>query len=166
MPLWLQTNVDWLLLHFINSFLLIRLLFMGPYIYWMKTTTTTMNVAKVKRIGWNSNHNVGEVGGIEIGQGHWTKVKQMAAFALSTIQCDWTGSLLDKVRVVQADTVSLIQGGFTAGSTTSEATCEAVRLSCNILVERLKPLKEKLQEEIGSIIWERLILQVATLLVC
>ncbi|WJX64391.1 aryl-alcohol oxidase 3 [Trifolium repens] len=100
-----------------------------------------------------------EVGGIELGQGLWTKVKQMAAFALGTIQCDGTGSLLDKVRVVQADTVSLIQGGFTSGSTTSESCCEAVRLSCDILVERLKPLKEKLQEEMGSIKWEALILQ-------
>ncbi|KAJ1386404.1 Molybdopterin dehydrogenase, FAD-binding [Sesbania bispinosa] len=100
-----------------------------------------------------------EVGGIEVGQGLWTKVKQMAAFALSTIQCDGTGGLLDKVRVVQSDTVSLIQGGFTAGSTTSESSCEAVRLSCNILVERLRPLKEKLQEEMGSIKWEMLILQ-------
>ncbi|CAL5190348.1 unnamed protein product [Lathyrus oleraceus] len=100
-----------------------------------------------------------EVGGIELGQGLWTKVKQMAAFALGTIQCDETESLLDKVRVVQADTVSLIQGGFTAGSTTSETCCEAVRLSCDTLVERLKPLKEKLQEEMGSIKWEALILQ-------
>jgi len=104
-----------------------------------------------------------EVGGIELGQGLWTKVKQMAAFALGTIQCDETGSLLDKVRVVQADTVSLIQGGFTTGSTTSESCCEAVRLSCNILVERLKPLKEKLKADTGSIKWETLILQVATL---
>ncbi|KAJ1432168.1 Molybdopterin dehydrogenase, FAD-binding [Sesbania bispinosa] len=100
-----------------------------------------------------------EVGGIEVGQGLWTKVKQMAAFALSAIQCDGTRGLLDKVRVVQSDTVSLIQGGFTAGSTTSESSCEAVRLSCNILVERLRPLKEKLQEEMGSIKWEMLILQ-------
>ncbi|XP_057441558.1 abscisic-aldehyde oxidase-like isoform X2 [Lotus japonicus] len=100
-----------------------------------------------------------EVGGIELGQGLWTKVKQMAAFALSAIQCDGTGALLDKVRVVQSDTVSLIQGGFTAGSTTSESSCEAVRLSCNILVERLRPLKEKLQEEMGPIKWEMLILQ-------
>ncbi|XP_058743165.1 abscisic-aldehyde oxidase-like isoform X1 [Vicia villosa] len=100
-----------------------------------------------------------EVGGIELGQGLWTKVKQMAAFALGTIQCDETESLLDKIRVVQADTVSLIQGGFTAGSTTSETCCEAVRLSCDTLVERLKPLKEKLQEEMGSIKWETLILQ-------
>ncbi|KAJ1432167.1 Molybdopterin dehydrogenase, FAD-binding [Sesbania bispinosa] len=100
-----------------------------------------------------------EVGGIELGQGLWTKVKQMTAFALSAIQCDGTGDLLDKVRVVQSDTLGLIQGGITAGSTTSESSCEAVRLSCNILVERLKPLKEKLQEEMGSIKWEMLILQ-------
>ncbi|XP_061338175.1 abscisic-aldehyde oxidase-like isoform X2 [Gastrolobium bilobum] len=100
-----------------------------------------------------------EVGGIEVGQGLWTKVKQMAAFALSAIQCDGTGGLLDKVRAVQSDSVSLIQGGFTAGSTTSESSCEAVRLSCNILVERLKPLKEKLQEQMDSVKWETLVLQ-------
>ncbi|KAJ1432173.1 Molybdopterin dehydrogenase, FAD-binding [Sesbania bispinosa] len=100
-----------------------------------------------------------EIGGIELGQGLWTKVKQMAAFSLSAIQCDGTGDLLEKVRVVQSDTMSLIQGGFTAGSTTSESSCEAVRLSCNILVERLRPLEEKLQEEMGSIKWEMLILQ-------
>ncbi|KAK7276560.1 hypothetical protein RIF29_17703 [Crotalaria pallida] len=100
-----------------------------------------------------------EVGGIELGQGLWTKVKQMAAFALSAIQCDGTGDLLDKIRVVQSDTVSLIQGGYTAGSTTSETSCEAVRLSCNVLVERLKPLKENLEKEKGSIKWESLILQ-------
>ncbi|KAL1348049.1 hypothetical protein HN51_024045 [Arachis hypogaea] len=102
---------------------------------------------------------VAEVGGIEIGQGLWTKVKQMTAYALSAIQCDGTEGLVDKVRVVQSDTVSMVQGGFTAGSTTSESSCEAVRLCCNILVERLKPLKERLQKEMGSIKWETLILQ-------
>ncbi|KAK7276556.1 hypothetical protein RIF29_17699 [Crotalaria pallida] len=100
-----------------------------------------------------------EVGGIELGQGLWTKVKQMAAFALGAIQCDGTEDLLDKVRVVQSDTVSLIQGGFTAGSTTSESSCEAVRLSCNVLVERLRLLREKLQDEMSSINWKTLILQ-------
>ncbi|KAL6202644.1 hypothetical protein ACLB2K_026350 [Fragaria x ananassa] len=98
-----------------------------------------------------------EVGGIELGQGLWTKVKQMAAFALGSIQCDDSGDLLDKVRVVQSDTVSLIQGGFTAGNTTSESSCEAVRLSCDILVERLAPLKQQLQDQMGSIKWEMLI---------
>ncbi|RVW59088.1 Indole-3-acetaldehyde oxidase [Vitis vinifera] len=46
-----------------------------------------------------------EVGGIELGQGLWTK-------------------------------------GLTAGSTTSECSCEAIRLCCNMLVERLNPIKE------------------------
>lgn len=102
-----------------------------------------------------------EVGGIELGQGLWTKVKQMAAFALSSIKCDGAGDLLDKVRVIQSDTLSLIQGGFTAGSTTSESSCEAVRLCCNILVERLRPLRERLQEQMDSIQWAMLIDQVA-----
>ncbi|KAF7831602.1 abscisic-aldehyde oxidase [Senna tora] len=100
-----------------------------------------------------------EVGGIELGQGLWTKVKQMAAFALSSIQCENIEDLLDKVRVVQSDTLSMIQGGFTSGSTTSESSCEAVRICCNILVERLRPLKDNLLKQMGSIKWETLILQ-------
>ncbi|KAK0604647.1 hypothetical protein LWI29_017802 [Acer saccharum] len=100
-----------------------------------------------------------EVGGIELGQGLWTKVKQMVAFVLSSIQCVGSADLLEKIRVVQSDTLSLIQGGLTAGSTTSEASCEAVRLCCNTLVERLTLLKERLPEQMGSINWETLILQ-------
>lgn len=104
-----------------------------------------------------------EVGGIELGQGLWTKVKQMAAFALSLIKCAGSDQLLDKVRVIQADTLSMVQGGFTAGSTTSESSCEAVRICCNTLVERLTPLKERLQEQTGSSVdWETLIIQVST----
>lgn len=102
-----------------------------------------------------------EVGGIELGQGLWTKVKQMAAFGLSLIGCGGTEDLLDRIRVVQSDTLSLIQGGFTAGSTTSESSCEAIRLCCNILVERLTPLRETLMEQMGSISWDTLIHQVA-----
>ncbi|XVF05029.1 hypothetical protein REPUB_Repub05bG0136100 [Reevesia pubescens] len=100
-----------------------------------------------------------EVGGVEIGQGLWTKVKQTAAYALSLIKCDGTEELLEKVRVIQVDTLSLIQGGFTGGSTTSESSCEAVRLSCNVLVERLTALKERLQEQMGTVVWETLIFQ-------
>ncbi|XVE59723.1 hypothetical protein DITRI_Ditri05aG0069300 [Diplodiscus trichospermus] len=100
-----------------------------------------------------------EVGGIELGQGLWTKVKQMTAYALSLIQCGGTEELLEKVRVIQADSLSLIQGGFTAGSTTSESSCAAVRLCCDILVDRLTALKERLVEQKGSITWETLILQ-------
>lgn len=100
-----------------------------------------------------------EVGGIELGQGLWTKVKQMAAYCLSAVQCDGADGLLEKIRVIQADTLSMVQGGFTAGSTTSEASCEAVRLCCKVLVERLTPLKEKLQDQTGSVNWDFLILQ-------
>ncbi|KAJ0616360.1 putative aldehyde oxidase [Helianthus annuus] len=100
-----------------------------------------------------------EVGGIELGQGLWTKVKQMTAYCLSAVQCDGTDTLLDKVRVIQADTLSMVQGGFTAGSTTSEASCEAVRLCCSVLVERLVSLKEKLKEQSGSVDWDLLIRQ-------
>ncbi|KAK4741936.1 hypothetical protein SAY87_025524 [Trapa incisa] len=100
-----------------------------------------------------------EVGGTELGQGLWTKVKQMVAFALGSIHCDGPTNLLEKVRVVQADTVSLIQGGWTAGSTTSEASCQAVKLCCDILVERLSPLRDSLREQSGSINWEMLIQQ-------
>ncbi|XVF69318.1 hypothetical protein PTKIN_Ptkin11bG0071200 [Pterospermum kingtungense] len=100
-----------------------------------------------------------EVGGVELGQGLWTKVKQMAAYALSLIECGGTEELLKKVRVIQSDTLSLIQGGFTGGSTTSESSCEAVRLCCNVLVERLTSLKERLLGQMGSVDWETLILQ-------
>ncbi|XP_049353967.1 abscisic-aldehyde oxidase-like [Solanum verrucosum] len=100
-----------------------------------------------------------EVGGIEIGQGLWTKVKQMTAYALGLIDSSWAEDLMEKVRVIQADTLSLVQAGFTAGSTTSETSCEAVRLCCDTLVERLTPLKKQLQEQNGSVDWPMLIRQ-------
>lgn len=102
-----------------------------------------------------------EVGGIELGQGLWTKVKQTAAFALSSVQGGESGDLLDKVRVVQFDTLNLIQGGITSASTTSESSCEAVRLCCNVLVERLSALRRRLLERMDSVNWESLIQQVA-----
>lgn len=101
-----------------------------------------------------------EVGGIELGQGLWTRVKQMVAFALGSIQCVGSTDILDKIRVVQSDTISLIQGGLTAGSTTTEASCAAVKICCHTLVKRLTPLKETLMEQKGSIDWETLISQV------
>ncbi|CAA0833538.1 Benzaldehyde dehydrogenase (NAD(+ [Striga hermonthica] len=97
-----------------------------------------------------------EVGGIEMGQGLWTKVRQVAAYALGRIGFE---NLVEKIRVVQADTLSLVQGGYTAGSTSSESSCEAVRLCCNVLVERLAVVKEVLNEEMGSVTWDDLILQ-------
>jgi len=108
----------------------------------------------------NDGSIVVEVGGIELGQGLWTNVKQMTAFALGQL---WSGGnqiLLHRVRVIQADTLILIQGGFTSGSTTSESNCKAIRLVCNVLVNRLKPLKDRLQDQMGSVEWDTLISQV------
>ncbi|RWR85432.1 Aldehyde oxidase/xanthine dehydrogenase [Cinnamomum micranthum f. kanehirae] len=107
----------------------------------------------------NDSSIVVEVGGIELGQGLWTKVRQMTAFALNQLCNDESQDLLNRVRVIQADTLSLVQGGYTAGSTTSECSCEAVRLACNVLVERLMPLRERLQEQMGAISWETVIRQ-------
>ncbi|CAL4944785.1 unnamed protein product [Urochloa decumbens] len=100
-----------------------------------------------------------EVGGVEIGQGLWTKVKQMTAFGLGKLCPDNGECLLDEVRVIQADSLSMIQGGFTAGSTTSETSCEAVRQSCAVLVERLKPIKESLEAKAKPVEWSALIAQ-------
>ncbi|PHT68943.1 Indole-3-acetaldehyde oxidase [Capsicum annuum] len=100
-----------------------------------------------------------EVGGVEIGQGLWTKVRQMTAYTLSLIESSWAEDLVEKVRVIQADTLSVVQGGLTAGSTTSESSCAAVRLCCNVLVERLTPLKKQLKEKNGSVDWPMLIRQ-------
>jgi len=64
-------------------------------------------------------------------------------------------------RVIQADTLSMIQGGVTGGNTTSEASCAAVRQSCAALVERLKPIKERLEAAKGNPLeWGDLIAQV------
>ncbi|GKE00509.1 abscisic aldehyde oxidase 3 [Tanacetum coccineum] len=60
-------------------------------------------------------------------QGLWTKVKQMAAYCLSAVQCDGADRLLEKVWVIQADTLSMVQGGCTVGITTSQS----VHLSAN-----------------------------------
>ncbi|CAN6203099.1 unnamed protein product [Urochloa humidicola] len=98
-----------------------------------------------------------EVGGIELGQGLWTKVKQMAAFGLGQLWADRSQELFDRVRVIQADTLSNVQGGWTTGSTTSESSCEAVRLACNVLVDRLKSVKEQFQEKQSNISWDELI---------
>jgi xanthine dehydrogenase molybdopterin-binding subunit B len=111
----------------------------------------------------NDGSIVVEVGGIELGQGLWTKVKQMTAFCLEQLWEDGSEKLLDRVRIIQADTLSMVQGWITAGSTTSESSCAAVQLACNVLVERLKPVKDRLQEEQDDVSWDSLISQVSTL---
>lgn len=99
-----------------------------------------------------------EVGGIEIGQGLWTKVKQATIYGLSALWAkDTEGVEFMTVRVVQADSMSLPHGGLTAHSTTSEGSCEAVTRACQLLVDRLMPLKIKKEETAGCLSWNGLI---------
>jgi len=107
----------------------------------------------------NDGSIVVEVGGIEIGQGLWTKVQQMTAFALGKLWPDGGQSLLERVRVLQADTLNLIQGGLTAGSTSSESSCAATLQACNMLFDRLKPVLDRLQQQSENVSWDTLISQ-------
>ena len=106
-----------------------------------------------------------EVGGIEIGQGLWAKVKQATVFGLSCL-CPATSRASESlnVRVVQADTISLPHGGFTGSSTASEGNCEAARRACEVLVDRLMPLKIKKEQlsSDGYVSWHGLITSVCS----
>ena len=86
-----------------------------------------------------------QVGGIEIGQGLWTKVQQMTAFALGQLWPEGCEDLLERVRVLQADTLNLIQSGVTGGSSTSESSCAATLQACKLLISRLNPIMYKLR---------------------
>lgn len=108
----------------------------------------------------NDGSIVVEVGGVEVGQGLWTKVQQMTVFALGQLWPDGSECLLDRVRLLQADTLNLIQGRLTAGSTSSESSCAATLEACNMLVDRLKPVMKKLkQQSAGAVSWDALIAQ-------
>ncbi|XP_044437917.1 putative aldehyde oxidase-like protein [Triticum aestivum] len=84
----------------------------------------------------------------------------MTVFALGQLWPDGCEFLLDRMRVLQADTLNLIQGGLTAGSTSSESSCAATLEACNLLVGRLKPVMEKLKQQSGGgVSWDALIAQ-------
>ncbi|KAG7595822.1 Aldehyde oxidase/xanthine dehydrogenase molybdopterin binding domain superfamily [Arabidopsis suecica] len=100
-----------------------------------------------------------EVAGIEVGQGLWTKVQQMVAYGLGMIKCEGSDDLLERIRLLQTDTLSMSQSSYTAGSTTSENCCEAVRLCCGILVERLRPTMNQILENARAVTWDMLIQQ-------
>ncbi|GJN12240.1 hypothetical protein PR202_ga30534 [Eleusine coracana subsp. coracana] len=98
-----------------------------------------------------------DVGGIEIGQGLWTKVQQMTAFALGQLWPEGCEGLLDRVRILQADTLNLIQGGVTGGSSSSESSCAATLQACKVLINRLNPVMSKLRLQSGTVSWDNLI---------
>ncbi|CAH2038928.1 unnamed protein product [Thlaspi arvense] len=125
-----------------------------PVVYQVKNRPTPGKVSIL-----SDGSVVAEVAGIEMGQGLWTKVQQMVAYGLGMIKCDGSEDLLERVRPLQTDTLSMTQSSYTAGSTTSENCCEAVRLCCVILVERLKPTMNQILENARTVTWDTLIQQ-------
>jgi xanthine dehydrogenase molybdopterin-binding subunit B len=104
-----------------------------------------------------------DVGGIEIGQGLWTKVQQMTAFALGQLWPEGCEGILERVRILQADTLNLIQDGVTGGSSSSESSCAATLQACKVLINRLNPVMNKLRLQSGTVSWDSLISEVILL---
>ena len=65
--------------------------------------------------------------------------------------------MVSKLRVLQQDSYSLPNTFGDGGSTTSEGSCAAASQACEVLVQRLQPLKEKLaNDQGGEVSWESL----------
>ncbi|KAJ2951445.1 hypothetical protein O0L34_g13598 [Tuta absoluta] len=84
-------------------------------------------------------------GGIEMGQGLNTKVAQVCAYAL--------GIPLEKISVKPSTSFFSPNNAPTGASIGSECVSLATMKACEILKERLKPVKEKM----GNVSWEELI---------
>ncbi|XP_067645565.1 uncharacterized protein [Eurosta solidaginis] len=85
-------------------------------------------------------------GGIEMGQGMNTKIAQVAAYTL--------GIPLSFVKIESSDTINGANSFVTGGSLGSESVCFAVRKACNMINERLKPVKEALGTNAS---WEKIV---------
>ncbi|XP_055537410.1 uncharacterized protein LOC129725501 [Wyeomyia smithii] len=74
-------------------------------------------------------------GGIDIGQGVNTKVTQVAAYVL--------GVPISKISIKGMSNLTSPNASVSGGSMTSEAASFAVKKACDILVERIKPIREE-----------------------
>ncbi|XP_049545874.1 xanthine dehydrogenase-like isoform X1 [Anopheles darlingi] len=73
-------------------------------------------------------------GGIEMGQGINSKAAQVAAYTL--------GLPLEKISIKPSTSLTSPNAFVTGGSMTSEAVCYAVKKACEILLERVKPVRD------------------------
>uniref|UniRef100_A0A182K1U4 FAD-binding PCMH-type domain-containing protein n=1 Tax=Anopheles christyi TaxID=43041 RepID=A0A182K1U4_9DIPT len=73
-------------------------------------------------------------GGIEMGQGMNTKAAQVAAYVL--------GLPLEKISIKPTSSLTSPNAIVTGGSMTSEAVCYAVKKACELLLERIKPVRD------------------------
>lgn len=79
-----------------------------------------------------------------MGQGVNTKVAQVAAYVL--------GTPLEKISIKAMSNLTSPNASVSGGSMTSDAACFAVKKACDILVERMKALREQFPNES----WEQL----------
>ncbi|XP_055902593.1 xanthine dehydrogenase-like [Eupeodes corollae] len=77
-------------------------------------------------------------GGIEMGQGMNTKAVQVAAHLLDIP--------MEVIRIESSNTVNGANAIFTGASIGSECVCLAIRKACDTLLERLRPIRESMQE--------------------
>ncbi|KAF2887301.1 hypothetical protein ILUMI_18872 [Ignelater luminosus] len=89
-------------------------------------------------------------GGVEMGQGINTKVAQVCAYAL--------GIPVEMISIKPSNTLISPNAVSSGGSVTSEAVCLATLNACEILKERMKPIKEKMKNPT----WQELVRQCYT----
>lgn len=85
-------------------------------------------------------------GGAECGQGINTKVAQIAAYTL--------GIPLDLVKVKATDNQIGANSFWTAASTASDSACLATKKACELLLERIKPIRDQLPK---SASWQEIV---------
>uniref|UniRef100_A0A240PL19 FAD-binding PCMH-type domain-containing protein n=1 Tax=Anopheles epiroticus TaxID=199890 RepID=A0A240PL19_9DIPT len=77
-------------------------------------------------------------GGIEMGQGMNTKIAQVAAYIL--------GIPMEKISIKPSANMTSPNAICTGGSMTSETVCFAVKKACEILLERMKPIRDEMKD--------------------
>jgi xanthine dehydrogenase/oxidase len=77
-------------------------------------------------------------GGIEMGQGINTKAVQVCAYALKVP--------MEKISVVGSSSFTSPNAMASAGSITSESVAFAITKACNILLDRLEPIRNEMKD--------------------
>ena len=83
----------------------------------------------------------------DIGQGVQVKVIQVVAQTLGKLLSPNEPLSIDTIRCEGMDTSINPNGIFTGGSTSSESSCEAAQQACNVILERLQPILNEMNEK-------------------